>query len=45
MDHLLERGEIKPELICQDENLAHKISSQPGLKWKALNVKKFKLGS
>lgn len=45
MDHLLEQGEIKPELICQDENLAQRIAAQPGLKWKALNVKKFKSGN
>lgn len=32
MDHLLDHGEIKPALICKDENLAQKIAAQPGLK-------------
>jgi hypothetical protein len=42
MNYLLDHGEIKPELICRDKELANKIALQPGLKWKALNVKKFK---
>lgn len=40
-DKLIEKGEIDPSLICTDEALITKIVDHPGLKWKAINVKKF----
>jgi hypothetical protein len=42
LDHLLDRGEIYPSLITDDEEMMKKIQNHPGLQWKALNVKEFK---
>jgi len=42
LDHLLERGEIRPSLLTGDEALAERISRQPLLHWKALNVRRQK---
>jgi len=38
---LNERGEIVPELLTSDDRLKAIISSHPGLRWKALNVRKY----
>lgn len=44
LNALLDRGEIKPDLITEDQKLQNYISNHPMLKWKALNVRKhFKL--
>lgn len=40
LDSLLDEGEIKPELLTSDKLLQSNISRQPGLLWKALNVRK-----
>jgi predicted nucleotidyltransferase component of viral defense system len=41
---ILDRGEIKSELITSDPELQKRINSHPMLQWKALNVRKhFKL--
>lgn len=40
-DRLLNDGEIEPSLITTDVNMQEKISSHPGLLWKAQHVKKF----
>ena len=37
---LNDEGEIHPELLTSDDDLARKIERQPGLLWKAQNVKK-----
>jgi hypothetical protein len=42
LDHLLDRGEIYPSLITDDEEIMKKIQNHPGLQWKALNVREFK---
>jgi hypothetical protein len=42
LDLLLEKGEIKPELLTLDTSLQEKIKKHPLLKWKAENVKQFK---
>lgn len=42
LDRLLDDGEIEPSLLTEDEELAGRIRNHPGLKWKALNVKKFR---
>lgn len=34
------RGEIVPELLTGDDHLQARISAQPGLQWKALNVRR-----
>ena len=39
---LNDEGEIYPELLTSDEDMARKIERQPGLLWKAQNVKKYK---
>ena len=36
---LLEKGELLPNLLTQDEALIENINSHPGLKWKILKVK------
>ena len=36
---LNERGEIRPELLTDNESLRAAIRAQPGLKWKAQNVR------
>ncbi|MBI4489767.1 MAG: nucleotidyl transferase AbiEii/AbiGii toxin family protein [Deltaproteobacteria bacterium] len=42
LTRLLDHGEIKPSLLTEDEKLAAKLETHPGLLWKALNVQKFK---
>jgi hypothetical protein len=42
LNNLLEQGEIIPSLLTSDKSLQVKISSHPGLLWKAQNVQKFK---
>lgn len=42
LDRLLDEGEIEPELITDDGDLQAKIRDHPWLKWKALNVKKYR---
>ncbi len=37
---LLDFGEIRPELICNDPDLCKKIQVQPALIWKSIHVKK-----
>ncbi len=44
LNNLLTEGRIVPELLTEDKVLQDRISSQPGLKWKALHVKKYKKG-
>jgi hypothetical protein len=39
---ILEKGEIKPNILTNDEKIAEQITKQPMLKWKAFNVKKHK---
>lgn len=40
LDRLLDSGEIVPELLTSDPELARRIASQPGLLWKAHNVRR-----
>lgn len=40
LNHLLDFGEVKSELLTDDPDLQVKIASQPGILWKALNVRK-----
>jgi predicted nucleotidyltransferase component of viral defense system len=42
LENLLEKAEIKPELLINDSDGIDKINRQPMLHWKALNVRKFK---
>lgn len=42
LELLLEKGEIRPELLTENEDLKRKISLHPALKWKAVNVRKHK---
>jgi hypothetical protein len=39
LDRLLDKGEIAPELLTQDEALAGRIAANPALAWKALNAR------
>jgi predicted nucleotidyltransferase component of viral defense system len=41
LDRLLDNGEIIPSILTSDEELIKRISNQPLLEWKALNVRKF----
>lgn len=41
-NELLDSGNIKPELITDNEDLAKRIANHPSLLWKALNVKQHK---
>lgn len=34
------RGEVRPDLLTSDLGLQERIRTQPGLQWKALNVRK-----
>jgi predicted nucleotidyltransferase component of viral defense system len=38
---LLDRGEIKPELLTSDAEIQERIHRHPLLEWKALNVRKY----
>lgn len=40
LDLLLDKGEIKPELLTKDNNLQERIKCHPMLLWKVLNVRK-----
>jgi hypothetical protein len=42
LDRLLDRGEIEPSLLTEDEVLAERIRCQPLLEWKATNVSRYK---
>jgi len=42
LNRLLDYGEITPEHITDNESLAECIRNHPGLRWKALNVNKYK---
>jgi len=42
LDSLLDLGEIKAELLSSDADLQFNINHQPGILWKAINVKKHK---
>jgi len=42
LDLLLDKGEIDSTLLTSDETLQKRIRQQPLLKWKALNVRKYK---
>ena len=39
LERVLERGEIVPELLTDDSDLAERIRQHPQLRWKALNVR------
>ena len=39
LNRLLDHGEIKPQLLTDDEPLTARIAQHPLLKWKALNVR------
>lgn len=41
LDDLNDRGEITPELLTKDVRLQYLIREHPGLRWKALNVRKY----
>ena len=41
LNAILDRGEIKPDLITEDSKFQNCISNHPMLKWKALNVRKY----
>lgn len=46
LDRLNDRGEIAPDLLTSDGALQSTIASHPGLRWKALNVRRHRgLGS
>jgi len=40
LDRLLDRGEIKPELLTSDAELQERINRHPLLEWKVVNVRK-----
>ncbi len=40
LDRLNGAGEIAPDILTDDTRLQERIRANPGLKWKALNVKK-----
>jgi len=42
LDLLLDHGEIDASLLTDDRGLAERIRHQPGLAWKALNVRRYK---
>jgi len=42
LDRLLDYGEIEPSLLTEDEELVQRIRHHPQLRWKALNVKRYK---
>ncbi len=44
LDRLLDHGEVKPDLLTGDGDLADRIRRHPGLEWKAQNVRQFKSG-
>jgi len=40
LERLNDRGEIVPDLLTSDAGVQSTIASHPGLRWKALNVRK-----
>jgi predicted nucleotidyltransferase component of viral defense system len=42
LTRLNDHGEVLPELLTQDEQLQNAIRSQPGLLWKAMNVRRYR---
>lgn len=44
LERLNDAGDIVPDLLTQDATLQQRIGSHPGLRWKALNVKKWLTG-
>jgi predicted nucleotidyltransferase component of viral defense system len=42
LNRILERGEIEPSLLTEDEALAGRIKQHPLLQWKALNVSRYR---
>jgi len=42
LNHLLDLGEISAPLLTQDSEMADRINRHPLLRWKALNVQKYK---
>lgn len=38
LDALLDRGQIEPQLLTTDERLRSRITAEPWLRWKALNL-------
>jgi len=42
LDRILDAGEIEPSLLTTDRDLAERITSQPLLEWKVLNVRQHK---
>ena len=42
LDRILDDGRIEPSLLTTDRDLAERITSQPLLEWKALNVRQHK---
>ena len=40
LEHLNERGEIVPELLTGDWAMQRLLCGHPGLRWKALNVRR-----
>jgi predicted nucleotidyltransferase component of viral defense system len=42
LDRLLDHGELQAELLTKDKDLARRISTHPGLLWKALNVRNYR---
>ena len=42
LDQLLDEGEVAPGLLTDDVDMVARLLDHPGLKWKALNVKKHK---
>jgi predicted nucleotidyltransferase component of viral defense system len=42
LDRILDHGEIKPEVLTSDPDMASRIASHPMLQWKAQNVRQHK---
>lgn len=42
LDRILDHGEIKPELLTADDQIAERIRTHPLLQWKAVNVRQHK---
>lgn len=44
LDRLLDHGEVKPDLLTEDAELAARIVAHPLLQWKAMNVRQHHAG-
>jgi predicted nucleotidyltransferase component of viral defense system len=42
LDRILDHGEIDPSSLTTDEELAERIRYHPGLKWKAIHVRRYR---